>query len=301
MATSRNQAPESGIIRTVHDRSNQFAQINRALLQNSALSWEARGVLSYLLSKPEDWEVRFTDLVKQGPGESDRMRRILRELERAGHMIRKRDHGAGGRWVWVTWVFENPADAAFSPYADFPYMDKPHTEKPDTENRHIYIDKTSTNTEVTNKESTPAPVGISRNSSVTAMRDMDIPAGTPVNRRPDAPPVRPVPKPSDDPAVTALLDELRTVYPFRGGKVARPALAKRALAGLSPAERGQLLTAARHYAASRDGQEGYAKDLHTWIELDEWREYLTPAQPRPMKLAASGPAPRPYTLVTRGA
>jgi hypothetical protein len=135
-------------------------------------------------------------------------------------------------------------------------------------------------------------------------RDMQIasePPGRYIKLRKDAPPVRPVPKPSDDPAVVTLLDELRAIYPFRDGKVARPALALRALAGLSPADRDRLKIAAGHYAVSRDGQDGYAKDLHTWIADGEWLEYLTPAKPRPVKIAAAaGPAPRPYTIV-RGA
>ena len=129
-------ARDNTIIRTYHDTNNPFAQISRAVLQNRDLSWEARGVLAYLLSKPADWEIHFWDLVNQGPGARDRMRRILTELQTAGHVTRQHyNDPVTGKWVWITHIYENPADVerlqqASSPSTPFPATVKPATVKP---------------------------------------------------------------------------------------------------------------------------------------------------------------------------
>ncbi len=43
-------------------RSSEFAIISNRLANDKALSFEARGVLVYLLSKPDNWEVKISDI-----------------------------------------------------------------------------------------------------------------------------------------------------------------------------------------------------------------------------------------------
>jgi hypothetical protein len=106
------------IIRTRKNRENPYTMIARGALNDAALSWEARGVLAYLLDKPDDWEVRFQDLVHKGPGAEDRMRRILHELTAAGYVRRARTNDPRGRWRWETVVYETPALAAADAQAE---------------------------------------------------------------------------------------------------------------------------------------------------------------------------------------
>jgi hypothetical protein len=131
---------QGGIIRTVKDREHPYRTMNISVLQDNRLSLEARGLLGYLLSKPDDWEVRFTDLLTYaGPNcKEDRLRRILKELESFGYIQRTRKNVAHGKFEWVTTVFETPqtestimvksADGTKrirkpkSPSADFPHM-----------------------------------------------------------------------------------------------------------------------------------------------------------------------------------
>jgi hypothetical protein len=49
----------------VNKRENPFAQIDRRPINDNRLSWKARGILTYLLEKPNDWEVRISDLVNR--------------------------------------------------------------------------------------------------------------------------------------------------------------------------------------------------------------------------------------------
>src|SRR5690606_18278894 len=64
----------------------------------------ARGLLAYLLSRPDDWHVRTEHLVDQAPCTDYRLRQALAELQRygyAGVQQRRRDDGKldGSEWV----------------------------------------------------------------------------------------------------------------------------------------------------------------------------------------------------------
>lgn len=73
------------------------------------LSWEARGLMGYLLSKPNDWEVRMSDLENQSNAGSHKLRRILAELRSCGYMNRIRITKGDGKFDWVTEVYESPS------------------------------------------------------------------------------------------------------------------------------------------------------------------------------------------------
>jgi hypothetical protein len=66
------------------------------------LSWEARGLMGYLLSKPDNWEVRSADLEEQGPAGSRKVKRMLAELRICGYMNRIRTKMPDGKFVWTT-------------------------------------------------------------------------------------------------------------------------------------------------------------------------------------------------------
>ena len=73
------------------------------------LSWEARGLMGYLLSKPDSWEVNMIDLSKNGPAGEHKLRRMLAELRSAGCMNRVRITLEKGKFDWLTEVYESPS------------------------------------------------------------------------------------------------------------------------------------------------------------------------------------------------
>lgn len=87
-------------------------------------------MLGYLLSKPDGWEVRFWDLIAQGPLKRDGMRRVLHELETFGYMRRTRTQGERGRIQWVTVIYESPVEEGKEDPA--PETDSPSTANPAT-------------------------------------------------------------------------------------------------------------------------------------------------------------------------
>ena len=55
------------IFRVKKNADNPFVMIDRRPIENPKLSWKAKGILAYLLSRPDNWVVRLGDLVKHSP------------------------------------------------------------------------------------------------------------------------------------------------------------------------------------------------------------------------------------------
>ena len=97
--------------RSIHrtPKLKRYFAADNALFSDENLSWEARGLMGYLLSKPDDWQVRLHDLMGRGPAGQHKIRRMLRELEAAGYLRRRRLRGADGTFSWTFTIFEDPS------------------------------------------------------------------------------------------------------------------------------------------------------------------------------------------------
>jgi hypothetical protein len=91
------------------EKTEHYARIANSVFEDRRLSWEARGLLGYLLSKPDDWKVRLYDLIAQGPAGAHKVRRMLRELEEVGYLYRKRLRRNDGTFGWIVFVLEDPS------------------------------------------------------------------------------------------------------------------------------------------------------------------------------------------------
>ncbi len=85
-----------GIIRVEH-RRDPYVVIDRRPLEDARLSWAARGLLGYLLAKPDDWELRVSDLCRRGDLGRDGVHRLLQQLQAFGYLRRKQVRDARGR------------------------------------------------------------------------------------------------------------------------------------------------------------------------------------------------------------
>ena len=77
------------ILRKAHNKQNPYVMINRNSIQNKGLTFQARGLLSYLLSLPEDWSISVKHLITQSPAEKTTIYSILKELEGFRYIKRK--------------------------------------------------------------------------------------------------------------------------------------------------------------------------------------------------------------------
>ena len=87
---------------------DHFTVVANAIVTNCSLSWKARGILIYLLSKPDHWTTSSENLARQGPDGRDAIRSALTELDQAGYLKRTRSQGRDGRWRTVVTVYDTP-------------------------------------------------------------------------------------------------------------------------------------------------------------------------------------------------
>lgn len=100
-------------------RKNHFTVIDNDLINDDRLDWKELGLLVYLLSKPDNWEICPSHLMKQRKTGRDGIYAILKNLCDAGYASRKPNPKGG--WDWV--ITETP-NTDF-PYRDYPYRDYP--------------------------------------------------------------------------------------------------------------------------------------------------------------------------------
>jgi hypothetical protein len=110
-----------------------FVQVDKEMLNNKDLSWEAKGLLTYMLGMPEDWQFYQNELRRHGSAGRDKFRRMLRELEIFGYLTRFKWQDDKGQWRWSWEVFESPLlnpdchgyEADKSPCTENPATDDP--------------------------------------------------------------------------------------------------------------------------------------------------------------------------------
>lgn len=89
-------------------RRHRFTTIDRETVNDERLSFRARGVLAWLLDKPDDWRCESDAIARAGTEGREAIRTALRELEQVGYLERRRVQGEGGRWATIVEVRERP-------------------------------------------------------------------------------------------------------------------------------------------------------------------------------------------------
>jgi len=112
----------------------EYTVIPNSTLQDKRLSFDERGVLAYLISRPSTWEISPSDLSSQGGIGRQKVYRILAHLIECGYCTREEIRDKGKFIDTVYTVFDTPQNQ--------PCDEKPHTEKPDTVN-HTQVSKES--------------------------------------------------------------------------------------------------------------------------------------------------------------
>ena len=136
------------------ERTRDYTVMSNHHLRNANLSLKAKGLLSMMLSLPEDWNYTTRGLAKICKEGVDAIGAALRELEAAGYIVRHKLRDRQGRISDTEYViYEQPQlrkPDTDSPYTENPYMDKPDTEKP----AELNIEKSNTEKSITYGSST---------------------------------------------------------------------------------------------------------------------------------------------------
>ena len=81
----------------------RFTTVDNTVLNDTSLSWKAKGLFVYLWSQADEWEFYETEVVKHSTDGIRSMRAGLHELEEKGYLSRKRER-VGNRLKGSIWL-----------------------------------------------------------------------------------------------------------------------------------------------------------------------------------------------------
>jgi hypothetical protein len=133
-------------------KKNNYTVMSNHHLRDRNLTLKARGLLSQILSLPDDWDYTLRGLVSQNRDGLDAVRSAVRELEASGYIMRRRLRDEDGCFSGCEYiVYECPQPPKESSY---PAQAKPTQENP-TQDNPTQLNKEVINKDIQNKESYP--------------------------------------------------------------------------------------------------------------------------------------------------
>lgn len=104
-------------------------------LRNAELTLKAKGLLSQMLSLPENWDYTLKGLSRINKESIDAIRTAIWELERAGYITRKQGRDEKGKMTAIEYtIYEQPQEIAACPQLENPIPDNPMLENPTPDN-----------------------------------------------------------------------------------------------------------------------------------------------------------------------
>jgi hypothetical protein len=279
---TKKQRPQT-IIRAPRNKDNPYFACRRASAQDGQLSFEARGVLWYLLSKPDNWEIKVEDLRKEGGIGRTKVYKLIQELTDHGYLMseQSRPEDETGKTYYGPMIYRvreipEPPD---SQSTDFQRTEIQHTDFQRTEN------PIHTNKENIQREET-TDVSIDKEQSMDTPR----PATKPRPRDPyyDAVAEAWFDAPRDTPAFSSAGWRVKPLAVWLSGKAVEikrgskripiPALTAPPSADHLPA----ILTMAKNAWSMMHGDAHYPLDALKFIEFFDpwWRAHQTVLVPR---------------------
>ena len=129
------------------EKVSDYAVIAKHHLRNKVLSYKAKGLMTFMLSVPPEWDWSMAGLATLASDGIDGVRSGIRELEKHGYLTRRRIRDACGKLGDVEYTIheipqtpqgggpgqtpdEPPPPDISAPALDLPILEKPTLEKP---------------------------------------------------------------------------------------------------------------------------------------------------------------------------
>lgn len=124
---------------------NNYTIMSNHHLIDPELSFKAKGLMSYMLSRPDNWDFSIEGLSHQNKEGADAIARIIRELEEQGYIIRCWVRNQAGKFTDMEYKIlecplkkptvegtakETSAPASKVPVSEKPILNPPHLENP---------------------------------------------------------------------------------------------------------------------------------------------------------------------------
>ena len=133
------------IFRIQKNADNPFVMIDKNVFEDTSLSFKAKGILGYLLSRPNDWTLIIADIQKRSTDGKDSVKNGIDELIERGYIVKTEQPRQAGKFATCDYVvYEKPINTGVN------RCGKTVTDKPQRLNRHGK--SATTNKDITNKE-----------------------------------------------------------------------------------------------------------------------------------------------------
>ena len=131
-------------IKKVYDLG--FTVIDNLVLNDTSLSWKAKGLFCYLWSQADEWNFYVKEVAKHSKGGKDQVTTGLEELEKAGYLLRNRQRNELGQLKNNEWLLSDHPKEKWkniakkrtnkkkAPMTDFPAQENPVQGNPAQEN-----------------------------------------------------------------------------------------------------------------------------------------------------------------------
>ena len=112
------------------EKTHDYTVMANHHLRDERLSLKAKGLLSMLLSLPDDWEISIRGLASIVTDGVGAVQTGINELLDAGYIVRRRQHAESGAFAGFEYIIHEIPPCTENPYTADPYTGKPYTENP---------------------------------------------------------------------------------------------------------------------------------------------------------------------------
>ena len=134
------------IIKTKYKTHDPFVRLAKSIVDDPNLSWKAKGILSYCMSKPDDWTIRVKEMQRHATDGSDSLRSGISELVEAGYCQTLQLVDGEGKFIGYQYTF---ADTPMFSVSGKSVSGKSVNGKPDPTKKE--------DTKIISKDITPSP------------------------------------------------------------------------------------------------------------------------------------------------
>ena len=114
------------------EKNHSYTVMANHHLRDERLSLKSKGLLSLILSLPDDWRISIEGMTQFSADGKDAIRSAIRELTDTGYITRAQTHSEAGTFSGYDYIVHETPTA--SPSSGFPTMEKPTTENPTLRN-----------------------------------------------------------------------------------------------------------------------------------------------------------------------
>ena len=116
------------------EKNKGYTVMSNYHLRDKSLSYKAKGLLSFMLSLPDDWDYSLNGLVSISKESRDGIRSILKELQEHHYLEIEKVRGEKGYFEYNYLIYEIPHFIDLDNEKNNPDMLTPHLDNPDVEN-----------------------------------------------------------------------------------------------------------------------------------------------------------------------